>query len=174
MPESGRLCRFPAHSCCSPGLTMPWADPAAIAIASSASATLLRLFYPLGRVHPALRFCTSSPATGGISKEDLRVEGKGLPSILHFVSRHRRDVEGRSSGSKDTLPFGPETSGSKERASCPAFRSLTPLKLVDRASCPVFRSLAPLESRKETPPAAHHSRPTCWLCHYVYVTVPRE
>jgi len=28
---------------------------------------------------------------------------KGFPSILHFVPRHRRGVEGRSSGSKDTL-----------------------------------------------------------------------
>jgi hypothetical protein len=29
-------------------------------------------------VHPALRSCTSSPAKGGMSKEDLRVEGKGF------------------------------------------------------------------------------------------------
>jgi hypothetical protein len=50
---------------------------------------------------------------------------KGFPSILHFVSRHRRDVEGRSSGSKDTLPFGPETSGSKERAFSPPRRYST-------------------------------------------------
>jgi len=33
----------------------------------------------------------------------LAGEGKGFPSILHFVPRHRRGVEGRSSGSKDTL-----------------------------------------------------------------------
>jgi hypothetical protein len=50
-----------------------------------------------GWVHPALRSRTSSPAKGGMSKEDLRVEGKGF-----------------------TLPFGPETSGSKERAPGPA------------------------------------------------------
>ncbi|MCK4404860.1 MAG: hypothetical protein KAW02_07190, partial [candidate division Zixibacteria bacterium] len=43
-------------------------------------------------------------------------QGSSCPSVLHFVPRHRRGVEGRSSGSKDTLPFGPETSGSKERA----------------------------------------------------------
>jgi len=38
------------------------------------------------RVHPALQSCTSSPAKGGMSKEDLRVEGRVLSPHWMFDS----------------------------------------------------------------------------------------